>query len=215
MVAARPGRRFDFRAAFENPEPRYRAEARYDASCRFLAATGRPGVPEMQRHLRDHYDGGTIHRPGRKDGDPQGWSVCMHPDPATGATAAAMVAELGRESPVIAWCAQTTPCTSVFLPVAVGVELPDALTRGTGEPDGRSAWWLMKALGDEVMSDPAGRAPAVQRVWHAWEQELLAEVAADRAATGQALADRVERMLHRREALQQQMAAGQPAAHGG
>jgi peptide/nickel transport system substrate-binding protein len=64
------------------------------------------------------------------------------------------------------------------------------------------------------MSDPAGRAPAVQRVWHAWEQELLAEVATDRATTGQALADRVERMLHRREALQQQMAAGQPAAHG-
>jgi hypothetical protein len=73
----------------------------------------------------------------------------------------------------------------------------------------------MKALGDEVMRDPAGRAPAVQRVWHAWEQELLAEVATDRAATGQALADRVERMLHRREALQQHMAAGQPAAHGG
>jgi hypothetical protein len=103
----------------------------------------------------------------------------------------------------------------VFLPIAVGVELPDALTRGTGEPDGRSAWWLMKALGDAVMSDPAGRAPAVQRVWHAWEQELLAEVAIDRAVTGQALADRVDRMLHRREALQQQMAAAQPAARGG
>ena len=65
------------------------------------------------------------------------------------------------------------------------------------------------------MSDPAGRAPAVQRVWLAWERELLAEVAADRAATGKALADRVERMLHRCEALQKQMAAGQPAAHGG
>ena len=74
----------------------------------------------MLRHLRDHYDGGTVHRPGRKDGDPEGWSVCMHPEPATGATAAAMVAELGRDGPVIAWCAQTTPCTSVFLPVAVG-----------------------------------------------------------------------------------------------
>ena len=169
----------------------------------------------MQRHLRDHYDGGTIHRPGRKDGDPEGWSVCMHPEPATGATAAAMVAELGRESPVIAWCAQTTPCTSVFLPVAVGGELPAALTRGTGDRDGQSAWWRLKALGDEVMRDPAGRAPAVQRVWHAWEQELHAEVAADRAATGRTLAGRVERMLHRREILQEQLAAGQPAAHGG
>src|SRR4029453_16850456 len=96
-----------------------------------------------------------------------GWSVCMHPDPAIGATAAAMVAELDRESPLIAWCAQTTPCTSVFLPVAVGVELPEALTRGTGEPDGRSAWWLMKTLGDEVMGDPVGRAPPGTRVGHA------------------------------------------------
>ena len=139
----------------------------------------------------------------------------MHPDPATGATAAAMVAELGGDSPVIAWCAQTTPCTSVFLPVAVGVELPDALTRGTGDPDGRSAWWRLKALGDEVMKDPGGRAPAVQRIWHAWERDLLAEVAAGRAATGTALAARVERMLHRCEALQTQVAAMQPAAHGG
>ena len=55
----------------------------------------------------------------------------------------------------------------------------------------------------------------MQRVWHAWEQELLAEVAADRAATGRTLAGRVERMLHRCETLQEQLAAGQPAAHGG
>ena len=99
-------------------------------SCRFLAATGRPGVPEMLRHLRDHYDGGTVHRPGRKDGDPQGWSVCMHPEPAAGATAAAMVAELGGAGPVVAWCALTTPCTSVFLPV--GRRTPSCPWRSRG-----------------------------------------------------------------------------------
>ena len=95
------------------------------------------------RHLRDHYDGGTVHRPGRKDGDPEGWSVCMHPEPATGATAAAMVAELGGRRPVIAWCAQTTPCTSVFLPVAVGSRPARRAHRGArADRDGRSAWWL-------------------------------------------------------------------------
>ena len=73
----------------------------------------------------------------------------------------------------------------------------------------------MKALGDEVMRDPVGRTPAVQRVWHAWEQELLAEVAADRAAPGRTLAGRVEEMLRRRETLQEQLAAGSRAAHGG
>jgi dipeptidase len=210
-----PGRRFDFRAAFENPEPRYRAEARYDASCRFLAEAGRPDVLDMLRHLRDHYDGGTVHRPGRKDGDPEGWSVCMHPEPAAGATAASMVAELGAERPVIAWCAQTTPCTSVFLPVTVGADLPAALTAGVGEPDGRAAWWLMKALGDEVMRDPGARTPVVQRVWHAWERELHAEVAGDWARSSWDLPRRVEDMLRRREALLGQLAAARPAAQGG
>jgi dipeptidase len=126
-----------------------------------------------------------------------------------------MVAELGPETPVIAWCAQTTPCTSVFLPVAVGAALPEALTRGTGEPDGRAAWWLMKALGDEVMGDPAGRTPAVQRVWHAWERELFAEANRDRDAPGRNLPRRVEEMLRRRDTLLGEVAAGSRAAHGG
>src|SRR5439155_1378381 len=146
------GRRFAFRAAFENPEPRYRAEARYDASCRFLDGPGRPDVADLMRHLRDHYDGGTVHRPGRKEGDPRAWSVCMHPDPAAGATAASMVVELARDAPgpVTAWCSMTTPCTSPFLPVSIDVTLPGPLESGSGEPDDRSAWWLLKALGDKV-----------------------------------------------------------------
>ena len=209
------GRRFDFRAAFENPEPRFRAEARYGQSCRFLATAGRPGVPEMLRHLRDHYDGGTVHRPGRADGDPRGWSICMHPGPATGATAASMVAELGEDGPVVAWCAQTTPCTSVFLPLVVGGELPEALTRGSGDPDPGSAWWLMKELGDGVMDDPTGRTPVVQATWHAWERRLLAEVAADRRVAGRDVAEHVDRMLRAREALLEQMTAGRFAVHGG
>jgi dipeptidase len=211
----RPGRRFDFRAAFENPEPRFRAEGRYGQSCRFLAGAGRPGVPEMLRHLRDHYDGGTVHRPGRKDGDPLGWSICMHPEPAIGATAAGMVAELGGPGPVVAWCALGTPCTSVFLPLAVGSALPEALIRGSGEPDPGSAWWLMKALGDEVMIDPVGRTPAVQSAWRALEGRLLAEVARDREAAGRGVGQRVGRMLRERDALLAEMAAGRLAVHGG
>jgi dipeptidase len=207
--------RLDFRAAFENPEPRYRAEGRYDASCRFLRTAGRPGVAEMMRHLRDHYDGGTVHRPGRKDGDPLGWSVCMHPEPATGATAAGMVAELTRPGPVVAWCALSTPCTGVFLPVAAGVELPDALARGVGEPDPESAWWLMKALSDEVMRDPERRSRAVQYVWHTWERQLLAEVAADRGAAARDLGRLVDRLLYRRQVLLDQITVGRATGRGG
>jgi dipeptidase len=139
----------------------------------------------------------------------------MHPEPATGATAASMVAELGTDAPVVAWCAQTTPCTSVFLPVAVGAQLPDLLTHGSGEPDPRSAWWRLKALGDAVMEDPAERTPVVQAVWHAWERELLAAVAADRAAAGRGIGSRVERMLHRCGTFLGQLATARPVAHGG
>src|SRR5262249_57127615 len=134
---------------------------------------GGPAAADVMRRLRDHYEGGTVHRPGRKEGDPQGWSVCMHPEPATGATAAGMVAELPRDERItaIAWCSLTTPCTSLFLPipVPVGAPLPAPLATGAGEPDPASAWWRMKALGDAVMADPAGRAPGVQAVWAARE----------------------------------------------
>ncbi len=194
-----PGRRFDFRAAFEDPEPRFRAEARYAASCRFLAAPAPCGVEDLMRHLRDHHDGGPVHRPGRKDGDPLGWSVCMHPDPGVGATAAAMVAELPRAGAgeVVAWCALGTPCTSVFLPYAVPLPepLPPAVAAGSGEPDEASAWWRMKRLGDAVLADPAARTPPVQAAWGASEAELRARVAADRREAGRHLGDRATRML--------------------
>ena len=91
------GRRLNFRQAFENPAPRYRAEARLEASCRFLAETTAPTVASMMRHLRDHHEGGTVPVRGRKDGDPLGWSVCMHPEPGVSATAASLVAELPRD----------------------------------------------------------------------------------------------------------------------
>ena len=157
------------------------------------------------RHLRDHYDGGTVHRPGRKDGDPLGWSVCMHPEPSTGATAAGMVAELpgdGRR-PAVAWCSLTTPCTSLFLPIAVplDVPLPAPLATGTGQPDRASAWWRMKALGDAVMHDPVGRTPRVQAAWAARERQWLDRVARDRGATGRDLDGRVTEMLDQQEDL--------------
>ena len=73
----------------------------------------------------------------------------------------------------------------------------------------------MKALGDEVMRDPAGRTPPVQRVWHGWERELYAEVAVDPAAVPRDLPRRVEAMLRRRETLFRQVAAAPPAARRG
>jgi secernin len=197
-----PGRRLDFRAAFENPEPRYRAEARYAASCRFLATTGRATPADLMRHLRDHYDGGTVHRPGRKDGDPEAWSICMHPGPATGATAASLVAELPRDpgTPAGAWCALAPPCAGPFLPVPFPPTgpLPAPLTTGAGEADPASAWWRMKDLGDAVTADPARWTPVVQAEWQACEH-------AWRAAPGD-LAARVDELLSRAARLRRRIA---------
>jgi dipeptidase len=203
-----PGRRFDFRAAFENPEPRFRAQARYDASCRFLAAPGRPAVADVMRHLRDHYDGGPVHRPGRKDGDPQAWSICMHPGPALGATAASLVAELRGNGgvPAVAWCSLTTPCTAAFLPVLPGTPLPEWLTTGTGEPDPRSAWWSWKQLGEAAERDPARLTPVVQADLGPWEAALLAETARDPAGAGPALAGRVAELRRRQAGLHDRLA---------
>jgi secernin len=200
---APPGRRFNFRQAFENPDVRYRAEARLAASCRFLASADTPAVPGMMRHLRDHHEGGTVHRPGRKDGDPLGWSVCMHPDPGTSATAASLVAELPRDPaiPMATWCSLTTPCTSVFLPVALDAPLPEPLKRGEGTSDPASAWWAMKALGDAVQKDPGRLTPIVQREWSAWEAALLEEARRDGTCAGTGLPGRVSELLRRRREL--------------
>lgn len=207
---ASAGRRLNFRQAFENPAPRYRAEARLEASCRFLAECATPTVASMMRHLRDHHEGGTIPVRGRKDGDPLAWSVCMHPEPGVSATAASVVAELPRSEtvPVGLWCSQATPCTSVFLPVGIDAPLPAALAAGGGEPDPVSSWWSLKALGDAVMADPARLIPPVQRAWSAWERELEAEAASDRAGAGPRLEARVAAMLERCRALRAEVDAG-------
>ena len=96
------------------------------------------------------------------------------------------MAELPRDETVPAglWCSQGTPCTSVFLPVALDAPLPAALTAGGGEPDPVSSWWAQKALGDAAMADPARLVPAVQRAWATWERQVEAEAARDRSGAG-------------------------------
>src|SRR5262249_57398781 len=99
--------------------------------------------------------------------------------------------------------------------VAEGGALRGPRQAGEGKTACGAAWWLIKELGAEIMRDPDGPTPLVQRVWHAWERELHAEVAIDRAATGVHLPRRVAHMLRQRDTLLRQMAAGEPAPPGG
>jgi len=203
-----PGR-FNFRRAIENPDVRYRGEARLSASCKFLASEVRPDIAALMRHLRDHYDSGTIHHPGRQDKDPRGWSVCMHPDPGVSATAAGMIAELPMDlsKPMSIWCCMSTPCTSVFLPIDFVTPLPAALITGTDQPDPSSAWWAMKALSDAVMNDPQRLTPVVQEAWGMLESEMLA---GDAAEVGGQLSRRVQRVVRTGQALLDKIGTTQP-----
>lgn len=202
------GQRVNFRCAVETADMRYRAEARLDASFRFLAAAAPVTIPGLMRHLRDHYDSGAVQRPGRREDDPRGWSVCMHPGPSLSATAAGMVVELSADpaGPLVAWCALSTPCTSVFLPIPINVPLPDPLTHGNGTPHPTSAWWRLKQLGDEAQRDPARRTPIVQAVWGPWEAALLHDQQSDPARARTQLASHVHDLLARTDDLRARLA---------
>jgi secernin len=197
-----PGRKLNFRLAFEEPTMRLHTHDRYEASRRFLTnSEPDASVRAMMRHLRDHFASGTVHTPETPD-SPRPRSVCCHPGRFDSATAASMVVELrADQSAPIAWCSMATPCTGVFLPVQVGSNLPASMLIGGGEEDDASLWWAMRALAEIVDHDPKRLTPPVQRLWGAWEDELLAATAADPASAARNLNARVEELLDRRSQL--------------
>lgn len=168
-----PGRKLNFRAAFEDGSVRNKTEDRYRASCRFLGSPDTCSVESMMRHLRDHFEGGTVQVPETPD-QPRPRSICCHPGQYASATAASMVVELPTDgSAPLAWCSMSTPCTSIFLPVQVGSELPARLTLGSNVEDPRSAWWALHRLSRLVELDPEKLTPLVQEVWGACEREFM------------------------------------------
>jgi secernin len=178
-----PGRKLDFRSAYEDSSVREKTEPRYQASCRFLASPDSCSIQRVMRHLRDHYEGGTVQVP-EMPGRPRPYSVCVHPGRFASATAASMVVELLPENPSapIAWCSMSPPCTSMFLPIRVGSQLPAPLTIGSNVDDLRSVWWTLHRLARFVELDPTALAPQVQEVWSEYETELVEAVASDPSA---------------------------------
>jgi dipeptidase len=199
-----PGRRLDFRAAFEDVSLRGQTQDRYAASCRYLATHDSPAsLRGVMRHLRDHFESGTVHDP-----DPsRPRSICVHPGRSAGATAASVVVELTPDDlPPVAWCSMSTPCTGVFLPVEVGQSLPASLTIGGDAQEDQSLWWSMRRLAELVELDPRSLTPPVQAVWGPWEQELLAATTADASSAARELPGRVEELLDRRAVLAETLA---------
>jgi secernin len=193
--------RFNFRAAYEDPESRHWTEPRYGVGCRLLAEHGEHDVPQLMRYLRDHFEAGTVNGTSA-DGMPVDRTVCIHPSPArgsTGSTAASMVVELTPdELPPVAWVAMATPCTGIFLPVTVGQRLPSVLTTGDERPSRDSAWWAMRELQYVTDRDAVLLTPIAQAVWGPLEQKLLAE---DPRLSDEALARLTADIMERRDRL--------------
>jgi secernin len=209
-----PGVKLDFRRAYEDPEMRAVTETRYAQSCRFLDL-GQVTLQAMMRHLRDHYDGGTVYVRAAAVEKPRPLSICLHPEDREGATAASMVVDLtaARRQP-IAWCSMATPCSGVFIPVPVGEPVPSAWTIGGEQHDERSLWWSMRALAEAIRRDYVSLTPLVQSEWFAWETELVRETYADPDSSAQKLEERTARLLARRGALLDQIDAHKPARSG-
>lgn len=173
------GVRFDFARAYRSTDfaPPVISSGRYATTCRALAGGGLD-VVAIERVMRDHYDGGDVHRPGATPDDERYFSVCMHADPV-GTTTASMVVELHGDPsrPLLAWMALTNPCVAPYLPVFVGTPLPAELAQGAADPASGGAWHRFKALLAEVEKDFAVRAPVVRAFWKEFETEVRAQTA--------------------------------------
>jgi len=204
--------KLDFRQAYEDPEMRGVTETRYAQSCRFLDQ-GQVGLQSMMRHLRDHFEGGTVYTRDAPADVPRPLSICLHPEEREGATAASMVVDLttARRHPV-AWCSMATPCTGLFIPIPVGESLPTAWTIGGEDHDDRSLWWVMRALAEAVRTDYVFLTPLVQAEWFPWEAEMVMEAHRDPASTAAKLEERTARLLGRSVALIERVAASTPSA---
>lgn len=178
------GVRFDFARAYRSYDivPPVISFGRYATTCNALAGAAMD-VAAVQRTMRDHYDGGDVHVPGRMADDEKYYSVCMHADPV-GTTTASMVVELHGDPsrPLLAWVALTSPCVSPYLPVFVDAPLPVELTEGGAETSTGGAWHRFKALLTEVEQDFALLGPVVRGFWREFEDGVKDDTIAALAA---------------------------------
>lgn len=168
------GGRFDFAAAYRDASwiPPTFSSGRYRRTCELLGA-GALDEAALRRALRDHYDG-PVYRPTYAPEDERYLSVCMHADPI-GATTAGAVVEIPAAGPIRFAACLGAPCTGVFVPLYVGGDLPEELTRGGAAVDDGSPWWKFRRLLELVETDHARFGPIVRREWDHDEKAMMSE----------------------------------------
>ena len=194
--------RLDFAAAVADPGvPLQVSHIRLQRSRELLSAAVRGdgvGFAEARRVLSDHYEGTFLGGPKFNPARPDFHTLCMHAHPSGftwGNTASSMISVLPRGVRPYVWWAATTPCTSVYVPVAVtGSPLPAALsTAGTQHGAGPnpervaadnsapgSYWWAFQDLLEAVAGDPDGsgyheRQRQVRSVFDRLQQQWLGQ----------------------------------------
>ncbi len=172
------GSKLDFAAAYrdETTVPAVVSSGRYSTTCGFLAGARDATVSDVWRLMRDHYEGGEVHRGGYAPDDERYFSVCEHADPV-GTTTASMVTELvdGDSRAGVYWAAFTNPCVSPYIPLLPAGRVPAELLAGGETAAAGGAWWRFHTLLEEVAVDFAVRGPLVRDFWRGFENGLAAE----------------------------------------
>lgn len=174
------GEPIDFASAVADPgTPLQVSHLRLQRSRQMLhhaTTSGRVGFTEARSVLADHYEDTFLNGPTFNPIRPDFLTLCMHEHPSGftwGNTAASMVATLPVDGRPFLWWGATTPCTSLYIPVAVtGSQLPLSLsTAGTANgagpnPEKASAdtgktgsyWWIFQSLLETVAGDDQGNS---------------------------------------------------------
>jgi secernin len=193
----------DFAATFVDPAvPLQVSHLRLQRSRQMLAdavGAGGVGFDEARAILSDHYEGTFLQGPKFNPARPDFHTLCMHAHPSGftwGNTAASMIAVLPATGRPYLWWAATTPCTSVYIPVAATEgPVPRVLSAagtasGTGPhpehavadaPLPGSFWWSFQSLLETVAGDADGagyaeRQPEVRARFDQLQQQWLKDV---------------------------------------
>jgi dipeptidase len=165
-----------------------------DRQCRttdaLTAQRGRISIRTVMQTLRDHGPQGS--RPYTPDRGLRNFEVCAHPGfgpiRATGTTGS-MVSHLAPEGSTHFVTGTAAPCTSLFKPAWVDVEVPGQEVVPGGTYDEATLFWRHEALHRATLRDYATRMPLYAGARDTLEQRFVEQALARRQAAPRARAE--------------------------